>query len=79
MGDPIVVGDRVEVRSPDPEYGCGCIMAGYDAAYLVKRVEGKNLYLETRLPLLKSLDPVLATVDEVVKVDRQPWWEESRG
>jgi hypothetical protein len=73
----IVVGDRVEVRSPDPEYGLGCILAGYDAAYLVQRVEGKNLYLETRL--LSLQDPVLATVDEVVKVDRKPWWEESRG
>lgn len=70
----IAVGDCVEVVKPDPEYGIGCMAAGYDAAYRVTRVEGSRLYIETRLPLL--CDPILVTIDEVRKSTRKPWWEE---
>lgn len=72
MPRDIKPGDTVEVVKPDPDYGIACILAGYDAAYLVERVEGDKLWLETRLPLFDK--PVFVTVQECVKSSRQPWW-----
>lgn len=70
----IAVGDRVEVVHPDPEHGCGCIAAGYDAAYVVVKVEARQLWVETRLPFVR--DPVAFGFAEVKKVQRRPWWDQ---
>lgn len=71
--DGICVGDRVEVVHPDPEHGGGCIAAGYDAAYVVVKIEARQLWVETRLPMIS--DPLMVTIDEVKKVAKKPWWD----
>ncbi len=76
MQPSIQVGDRVEVVRPDPEYGVACILAGYNAAYLVVAVREHVLKLETRLAGMP--DNTIVYLREVVKVDRKPWWEETR-
>jgi hypothetical protein len=70
----LVPGDRVLVVNPDPDYGGACIAAGFDAAYLVKAVDGIRLQVECRLPLMR--DPMPLDACEVIKTDRLPWWDE---
>lgn len=70
----IVVGDCVLVTHPDPDYWCAVIAAGYDAAYLVKRVDGDKLCLDIRFPALDELPYIERK--EVTKTTRRPWWEE---
>ncbi len=58
---------------PDPEYGIACILAGYDAAYLVVGVRDDVLKLETRIAGMP--DNTIIQLREVIKVEDRPWWE----
>jgi len=63
----------VRVTKPDPEYGVACILAGYDAAYLVVAVRDDVVKLETRLAGMPG--NVIMKLDEVTRVEEKPWWE----
>lgn len=68
------VGDRVRVDHPD-ESGVSCILAGYDAAYLVMAVDGHKLTIQTRVA---GVGDVVVYAHEVTQTDERPWWEPTR-
>ncbi len=69
----IAVGDRVKVTKPEVLSGVSCILASYDAAYLVVDVMRGVLMLKTRITGMP--DKVGVTIHEVTKVEDRPWWE----